>query len=196
MTGAPYEGPMTAVLGPTNTGKTFLAIERMLGHATGMIGFPLRLLARENYDKVVRQKGVAQVALVTGEEKIIPRDPRYWICTVEAMPLDVSVAFLAIDEVQLCADPERGYVFTDRLLHARGTMETMFMGSDTMAGVIRELLPDCEIETRPNSATSRRRSCRRCRGAAPSWCSRRPMFITSLSRSRACAGAARLFWAH
>ena len=149
MTGAPYEGPVTAVLGPTNTGKTFLAIERMLGHATGMIGFPLRLLARENYDKVVRQKGVAQVALVTGEEKIIPRDPRYWICTVEAMPLDVSVAFLAIDEVQLCADPERGYVFTDRLLHARGTMETMFMGSDTMAGVIRELLPDCEIETRP-----------------------------------------------
>ena len=149
MTGANYEGPMTAVLGPTNTGKTYLAIERMLGYDTGMIGFPLRLLARENYDKVIKQKGVSQVALVTGEEKIIPQNPRYWICTVEAMPLDVSVSFLAIDEVQLCADPERGYVFTDRLLNARGTMETMFMGSDTMAGVIRELLPDCEIETRP-----------------------------------------------
>ena len=193
-----YEGPMTAVLGPTNTGKTFLAIERMLGHATGMIGFPLRLLARENYDKVVRQKGVAQVALVTGEEKIIPRDPRYWICTVEAMPLDVSVAFLAIDEVQP-VDPERGYVFTDRLLHARGTMETMFMGSDTMAGVIGNCCPTARSKPGrafPNSATSHRRSCRRCRGAAPSWCSRRPMFITSLSRSRACAVAARLFWAH
>ena len=149
MTGAHYDGPMTAVLGPTNTGKTYLAIQRMLGHATGMIGFPLRLLARENYDKVVKEKGVAQVALVTGEEKIIPRNPRYWICTVEAMPLDVSVSFLAIDEIQLCADPERGYVFTDRLLNARGTMETMFMGSDTMASVIRELLPDCDIETRP-----------------------------------------------
>ena len=149
MTGANYEGPMTAVLGPTNTGKTYLAIERMLGYETGMIGFPLRLLARENYDKVIKQKGVSQVALVTGEEKIIPQNPRYWICTVEAMPLDVSVSFLAIDEIQLCADPERGYVFTDRLLNARGTMETMFMGSDTMAGVIRELLPDCEIETRP-----------------------------------------------
>ncbi len=149
MTGAKNEGPMTAVLGPTNTGKTFLAIERMLGHATGMIGFPLRLLARENYDKVVKTKGVSQVALVTGEEKIIPQNPRYWICTVEAMPLDVSVSFVAIDEIQLCADPERGYVFTDRLLNARGTMETMFMGSDTMAAVIRELLPDCEIETRP-----------------------------------------------
>ena len=140
---------MTEDLLPVGTKLGRHTIERMLGHATGMIGFPLRLLARENYDKVVRQKGVAQVALVTGEEKIIPRDPRYWICTVEAMPLDVSVAFLAIDEVQLCADPERGYVFTDRLLHARGTMETMFMGSDTMAGVIRELLPDCEIEARP-----------------------------------------------
>ena len=99
MTGANYDGPMTAVLGPTNTGKTYLAIQRMLGHATGMIGFPLRLLARENYDKVVQQKGVAQVALVTGEEKIIPRNPRYWICTVEAMPLDVSVSFVAIDEI-------------------------------------------------------------------------------------------------
>lgn len=149
MTGAQFEGPMTAVLGPTNTGKTYLAIQRMLGHATGMIGFPLRLLARENYDKVVQEKGVSQVALVTGEEKIIPQNPRYWICTVEAMPLDVSVSFLAIDEIQLSADPERGYVFTDRLLNARGTMETMFMGSDTMAGVIRELLPDCDIESRP-----------------------------------------------
>ena len=110
---------LVAVLGPTNTGKTHRAIERMLEHATGMIGLPLRLLAREIYDRVVGA-GRARVALVTGEEKIVPPTPRYWVCTVEAMPLDREVDFLAVDEIQLGADPERGHVFTDRLLHARG----------------------------------------------------------------------------
>src|ERR1700742_3212665 len=110
-------GVVTAVLGPTNTGKTYLAMDRMLGHASGMIGFPLRLLARENYDRVVKLKGARAVALITGEEKIIPPNPRYYICTVESMPLDRQVSFLAIDEIQLAADADRGHVFTDRLLH-------------------------------------------------------------------------------
>src|SRR5258708_22403913 len=121
-----------AVLGPTNTGKTHLAIERMLGHQTGMIGFPLRLLARENYDRVVRIKGARAVALITGEEKIVPANPSYFVCTAESMPLDLAVDFLAVDEIQLCGDPERGHVFTARLLHARGRQETMFLGSDTI----------------------------------------------------------------
>lgn len=143
-----FPGRVRAVLGPTNTGKTHLAIDRMLGHATGMIGFPLRLLARENYDRVVSLKGTRAVALITGEEKIIPPNPRWFICTVESMPVDRLVAFLAIDEIQLCADPERGHVFTDRLLHARGTDETMFLGADTVRGLIKRLVPDVEIETR------------------------------------------------
>jgi ATP-dependent RNA helicase SUPV3L1/SUV3 len=140
--------PVKAVLGPTNTGKTYLAIDRMLGHESGMIGFPLRLLARENYDRVVALKGAGAVALITGEERIVPANPRYFLCTVEAMPRDRVVAFLAIDEIQLCADPERGHVFTDRLLHARGTQETMFLGAETMAPIIRRLVPDVEIERR------------------------------------------------
>lgn len=143
-----HKPPVKAVLGPTNTGKTYLAIDRMLGHESGMIGFPLRLLARENYDRVVALKGASAVALITGEERIVPANPRYFLCTVEAMPRDRSVAFLAIDEIQLCADPERGHVFTDRLLHARGTQETMFLGSETMAPIIRRLVPDVEIERR------------------------------------------------
>ena len=153
----PDAGPGTvkAVLGPTNTGKTHLAIERMLGHTSGMIGFPLRLLARENYDKVVQKKGRGQVALVTGEEKILPPNPRYFLCTVESMPVDRPVEFLAVDEIQLCADPERGHVFTDRLLHARGLSETMFMGSDTMRAMIRELVPRAEISSRPRLSTLR-----------------------------------------
>src|SRR5262245_22161803 len=105
---------VTAVLGPTNTGKTHLAMERMLGHASGMIGFPLRLLARENYERVVKAKGEGAVALVTGEEKILPRSARYFVCTVESMPLDRPVAFVGIDEIQLAADRERGHIFTDR----------------------------------------------------------------------------------
>ncbi len=143
------QGRVRAVLGPTNTGKTYLAIDRMLGHATGMIGFPLRLLARENYDRIVALKGRRTVALITGEEKIIPPRPRWFVCTVESMPLDRSVDFLAIDEIQLCADRERGHVFTDRLLHARGVAETMFLGADTIAPVLRALVPEARIETRP-----------------------------------------------
>src|ERR1700719_4925067 len=114
-----------AVLGATNTGKTHLAMARMLGHQSRMIGFPLRLLARENYDRVVKAKGPRAVALITGEEKILPPNPSYFVCTVESMPLDRPVDFLAVDEIQLCADPERGHVFTSRLLHARGLHETM-----------------------------------------------------------------------
>ena len=110
---------LVAVLGPTNTGKTHLAVERMLGHASGMIGLPLRLLAREIYDRVVEKRGAGKVALITGEEKIAPAHPQYFVCTVEAMPLDRKVEFLAVDEVQLCADPERGHIFTHRLMHAR-----------------------------------------------------------------------------
>ena len=142
-------GRVVAVLGPTNTGKTHLAIERMLGHRTGMIGFPLRLLARENYDRIVAAKGRNAVALVTGEEKILPAHPSYWVCTVESMPLDRPVDFLAVDEIQLCADPERGHIFTDRLLNARGLVETMFLGSDTVQPLIRRLVPRVEFISRP-----------------------------------------------
>jgi ATP-dependent RNA helicase SUPV3L1/SUV3 len=144
---------VVAALGPTNTGKTHLAIERMLGHASGMIGLPLRLLAREIYDRVVKARGERSVALVTGEEKIVPVNPRYWVCTVEAMPLDRDVDFLAVDEIQLCADRERGHVFTDRLLRARGRSETMFMGSATMAPLLRQLTPHVHIETRERLST-------------------------------------------
>ncbi|MDP1738938.1 MAG: helicase-related protein [Caulobacter sp.] len=139
---------LVAVLGPTNTGKTHLAVERMLGHHSGMIGLPLRLLAREIYDRVVRLKGPREVALITGEEKIVPPRPQYFICTVEAMPLGREVDFLAVDEIQLCADPERGHVFTHRLLHARGKSETMLLGAGTMAPLIRRLLPHAEIVER------------------------------------------------
>ncbi len=133
---------LVAELGPTNTGKTFRAIERMLEHDSGMMGFPLRLLAREVYDRVTARVGEARVALVTGEEKRVPPRPAYWICTVEAMPVSEPVDFLAIDEIQLCAHRERGHVFTDRLLHARGRRETWFLGAETMRPVLRALLPD------------------------------------------------------
>ncbi len=142
-------GRITAVLGPTNTGKTHLAIERMIAHQTGMIGLPLRLLAREVYDRVVRVKGPAAVALITGEEKILPPTARYFICTVEAMPLDRPVEFLAVDEIQLAADRERGHTFTDRLLNARGLSETMMLGSETVRGLIQKLLPDTIFVSRP-----------------------------------------------
>ena len=138
-----------AVLGPTNTGKTHLAIERLLGHSSGMIGFPLRLLARENYDRMVARKGIRNVALITGEEKIVPPGARWFSCTVEAMPLDRKVEFIAVDEIQLCADPDRGHVFTDRLLNARGLVETMFLGAETIRRLLKRLIPDAEIETRP-----------------------------------------------
>ncbi|RAU21770.1 disulfide oxidoreductase [Paramagnetospirillum kuznetsovii] len=142
-------GRLIAVLGPTNTGKTHLALERMLGHASGMIGFPLRLLARENYDRIARLKGADAVALITGEEKIIPAHPRWFVCTVESMPLDRRVAFLAVDEIQLCADPERGHIFTDRLLHARGEQETMVLGAETIKPLLRKLVPGIEFISRP-----------------------------------------------
>jgi len=138
-----------AVLGPTNTGKTHLAIERMLAHASGIIGFPLRLLARENYDRMVALKGARRVALITGEEKIIPPEARWFSCTVEAMPLDRHAEFVAVDEIQLCADPDRGHVFTDRLLHARGMVETMFLGAETIRPLLHRLVPSAEVETRP-----------------------------------------------
>jgi ATP-dependent RNA helicase SUPV3L1/SUV3 len=138
-----------AVLGPTNTGKTHLAITRLLAHATGIIGFPLRLLARENYERMVADKGARYVALITGEEKIVPPEARWFSCTAEAMPLDRRVEFIAVDEIQLCADPDRGHVFTDRLLHARGLVETMFLGAETIRPLLHRLVPDAEIETRP-----------------------------------------------
>jgi len=140
---------VTAVLGPTNTGKTHLAVERMLAHGSGMIGLPLRLLAREVYDRVVSRVGARWVALVTGEEKIIPPDARYWVCTVEAMPAEVDVAFLAIDEIQIATDLERGHVFTDRILHRRGRDETMLLGAATMRGMIEKLLPKTSFIARP-----------------------------------------------
>ncbi|HBS99332.1 MAG TPA: disulfide oxidoreductase [Citreicella sp.] len=136
---------IAAVLGPTNTGKTHYAIDRMLGHRTGMIGLPLRLLAREVYDKVVKARGPSVAALVTGEERIVPPRAQYWICTVEAMPEGMGCDFVAIDEIQLCADPERGHVFTDRLLRMRGLHETLFLGADTMRGPISALVPGVEF---------------------------------------------------
>ncbi|WP_412760034.1 helicase-related protein [Methylobacterium guangdongense] len=140
---------VTAVLGPTNTGKTHLAIERMLAHPTGMIGLPLRLLAREVYLRVVAKVGPEKVALVTGEEKIKPDRPRYWICTIEAMPRDLDVAYVAIDEIQLAADMDRGHVFTDRLLYVRGREETLLIGSSTMLPLVQSLIPNVHTTTRP-----------------------------------------------
>ncbi len=137
-----------AVLGPTNTGKTHYAIERMLAHRTGVIGLPLRLLAREVYDRIRALRGPDCVALVTGEERIVPDRTQYWVCTVEAMPLEIGADFVAIDEIQLCADPERGHVFTDRLLSARGLHETLFMGSDTMRSAIAALVPGVSFQRR------------------------------------------------
>src|SRR6202049_2869651 len=144
---------LVAVLGPTNTGKTHLAIERMLDHQSGMIGFPLRLLARENYDRIVKLRGARAVALITGEEKILPPNPSYCVCTVESMPLDRPVEFLAVDEIQLCADPERGHVFTARLLYARGLTETMFLAADTIRPLMRRLVPQAEYVGRPRFST-------------------------------------------
>ena len=142
------QGRITAVLGPTNTGKTHYAIERMLAHRTGIIGLPLRLLAREVYDRIVKARGPSVVALVTGEERIVPERTQYWVCTTEAMPEGMGADFLAIDEIQLCADPERGHVFTDRLLNARGLHETLFLGSETMKGAIAALVPKAQFTRR------------------------------------------------
>src|ERR1700709_237291 len=145
---APGAG-VTAVLGPTNTGKTHLAIERMLAHSSGIIGLPLRLLAREVYNKVAARVGTEAVALFPGEEKIKPPHPRYWVSTVEAMPRDLDVAFLAIDEVQLGADLERGHVFTDRMLNRRGREEMLVLGAQTVRPMVERLLPGAHVLTRP-----------------------------------------------
>ncbi|MFO7920646.1 MAG: disulfide oxidoreductase, partial [Nioella sp.] len=139
------QGRIAAVLGPTNTGKTHYAIERMLAHRTGVIGLPLRLLAREVYERIVALRGPRVVALLTGEERIVPDSAQYWVCTVEAMPPGMGCDFLAVDEIQLCADPERGHVFTDRLLNARGLHETLFLGSDTMKAAIAALVPGVQF---------------------------------------------------
>src|SRR5260370_38488997 len=144
---------LVAVLGPTNTGKTHLDIERMLGQRSGMIGFPLRLGARENYDRIVKLRGARSVALITGEEKILPPNPVYFVCTVESMPLDRAVDFLAVDEIQLCADPDRGHVFTARLLHAPGVQETIFLGPDTIKPLMRRLVPEVAYVGPPRFST-------------------------------------------
>src|SRR3954464_12437867 len=149
---APGAG-VTAVLGPTNTGKTHLAIERMVAHSSGIIGLPLRLLAREVYNKILDRVGPEAVALVTGEEKIKPKSPRFWVSTVEAMPRDLDVSFLAVDEIQIAADLERGHVFTDRILHRRGRDETLLLGAATMRPIIEKLLPGASIITRPRLST-------------------------------------------
>jgi ATP-dependent RNA helicase SUPV3L1/SUV3 len=149
------KAPVIALLGPTNTGKTYHALERLLEHRSGMIGFPLRLLARENYDRVVARVGRETVALVTGEERLVPPGARYFLCTTEAMPVSRPVAFLAVDEIQLCADRERGHVFTDRLLHARGREETMLLGADTARPLLRRLVPEAAFIARPRLSTLR-----------------------------------------
>src|SRR5580704_10887447 len=140
---------VNVLLGPTNTGKTHYAIERMLSYSSGMIGLPLRLLAREVYNRAVEKAGTAAVALITGEEKIKPESPRYWISTVEAMPRDLDLSFVAVDEIQLAANLDRGHVFTDRLLNRRGLDETLLIGASTMQRPLEALLPGAPIVSRP-----------------------------------------------
>ena len=149
------DSTIKAVLGPTNTGKTHLAIERLCAHSSGAIGFPLRLLAREAYDRVCAIKGESRVALITGEERIEPKDARWRLCTVEAMPTDADLAFVALDEAQLAADRERGHIYTDRLLHARGREETMLLGAATLEPLVRSLVPEAEITSRSRFSTLR-----------------------------------------
>ena len=139
---------ITAVLGPTNTGKTHLAVDTLLSYESGILGFPLRLLAREIFDKCISKVGKEKVALITGEEKIIPNSPKYYICTAESMPQDISVDFVGVDEIQMCTDHERGHVFTDKLLNARGDKLTMFLGSHTMKQIISSLIEDVEFVSR------------------------------------------------
>ena len=141
-----YSQKIIALLGPTNTGKTHVAIEKMLEYDSGIFGLPLRLLAREIYDKCVDKVGLEKIALITGEEKIIPNTARYFICTVESMPKEKEVEFIAVDEIQMCADRERGHIFTDRLLHTRGKELTMFLGSQVMEGIIRDLISNVDFK--------------------------------------------------
>ena len=137
-----------AILGPTNTGKTYFAFERLLAYQSGIFGFPLRLLARENYDKALKIVGIDSVALITGEEKILPRYPKYFFCTVESMPTDFDTECVAIDEVQLSSDYERGHIFTDRILNFRGSVETILLGSLTIKNILKKLFPNIKIRTR------------------------------------------------
>jgi ATP-dependent RNA helicase SUPV3L1/SUV3 len=147
------KNPVKAILGPTNTGKTHLAVERLCAHSSGVMGFPLRLLAREIYDRVVAIKGPKEVALITGEERIEPVGARWYLCTAESMPVEREFSFAALDEAQLGADPERGHIFTDRMLHVRGRDETMILGSESLRPMIRKLIPDAEIISRPRFST-------------------------------------------
>ena len=139
---------LLAILGPTNTGKTYLAFDRLTSYKSGIFGFPLRLLARENFDKAIKKIGADKVALITGEEKIIPKDPKYFFCTVESMPLNIEVECVAIDEIQLASDYERGHIFTERMLNSRGTFETIFLGSMTIESILLKLFPKIKIEKR------------------------------------------------
>ena len=141
-----FQDNLIAVLGPTNTGKTHFAIERMLQFTSGIIGCPLRLLAREVYDKLVNRKGLLNVALITGEERIVPDTAKYFICTVEAMPRNLNVDFVAIDEIQLCSHNDRGHIFTDKILNHRGKQETMFLGSDSLEILLKHIYPNIFIK--------------------------------------------------
>ena len=136
-----------ADLGPTNTGKTHRALQRMLELKRGIIGLPLRLLAREVYDKLVAQTDVRDVALFTGEERILPNRPKFYVCTVESMPMDITVPIVVVDEIQLATHPKRGHIFTDRILNARGTIETWFLGSDTMTNILKTLVPTVDVKS-------------------------------------------------
>src|ERR1700735_1170224 len=167
---------VTAVLGPTNTGKTHLGIERMLAHSSGIIGLPLRLLAREVYNRAIERVGADSVALITGEEKIKPPNPRFWVATVEAMPRDLDVAFVAIDEIQLAADFERGHVFTDRMLNRRGREETLVLGAATMKPIVERLLPRGRL-LRPARPARRRRGGARRAVAAHAQCPGRALSV-------------------
>ena len=139
-------GNLVAILGPTNTGKTYLAFDRLLSYQSGIFGFPLRLLARENYDKAVKKIGINKVALITGEEKFIPREAKYFFCTVESIPKNLNVECVAIDEVQLAADYDRGHIFTEHLLNTRGEFETIFLGSLTIKSLLLNIFPKIKIE--------------------------------------------------
>ena len=139
---------INAALGPTNTGKTFYAIERMTSYQSGIIGLPLRLLTKEVFDKISKKVGPSRTAMITGEERIIPQNPKYWICTVESMPTNIPVDFVAIDEIQLLNDPERGYAFTEKILQMRGMHETLLMGSDTVEKLIKKLIPKIKFINR------------------------------------------------
>ena len=146
------DSKLLAILGPTNTGKTYLAFERLLSYKSGIFGFPLRLLARENYEKAVRKIGLNHVALLTGEEKIFPKEAKYFFCTVESMPSNIEVECVVVDEVQLAGDYERGHIFTDRILNFRGTYETIFLGSNIIKNILLKLFPNINIESNDSRA--------------------------------------------